>query len=413
MTDSPAWAVELLVELTSPDDDRRFAAVSKAWGFPFTFSDIPRPGLCRGWESQDWQKWAGAHGFGDKTKTAHAYQHTYNATPRLAILFTSCSTTPGDRRGMLRSASEFRARARTWFSAHLAITLLTLKGHFTTIEALRSELYRLTTTPEALTKVKEELQAVQPDTASKLPQFVSDLEKLAKDFNLTNRHAFSILGLPDTSIDSLLLRMRQPREQWNIPETFIDEVHQLLLDRQEEDAEDAVEPRSTPIAAVAREATLNEQFEASVSALHSALNQPLGDSTPFRELVAKLKDVGDRMVSLVTAVGENNKTAEVLPKEVPQILQSLKDRVIAIQAGLYEERVAHAAELQHALDDLADANDLLDHADETNPWKDKLIAVYLLIQNKLANGDMFVLVPAIQALKEEAAKQLKELQNAT
>lgn len=213
----PQQVLDLRAKLASSDYIERIDAVAKLVGLP-CYKEVPRPGEASGWTYETWAEWGKRWEFkpGEESTHAKCLRHvTYKD-----IIF-SCSKTPGDFRGMMRAACDFRkilTAALDQLSVY-AVSLIDrmLAGHldgFTVTDDSQSVLLQLCAalgnedTRNAAHHWSKGSTASPADGVA-WSQLPGALKILDKELGLSARQAFAKMGIADVS-ERVLMAIKFP-----------------------------------------------------------------------------------------------------------------------------------------------------------------------------------------------------------
>jgi len=115
-TSSPASDAPLLnsvlQKLLDSSGDANLDLVASTFGLP-RMSEMPRPGLVRAWDFDEWKAWAEPYGLVELPRTTHSYVLCH---PKLKMLRVAMSSSTGDVKSRLNLGSDVRQAFRFEYS---------------------------------------------------------------------------------------------------------------------------------------------------------------------------------------------------------------------------------------------------------------------------------------------------------
>lgn len=267
-------------------DDRLLPlAAASIFGVPLP-ETMPRPGAVAGWTHREWIGWASAHGFEEVPRSKHAYQYRHRLVPSLLL---SMSSSPGDHRWSMATATDFRfavgaALNRLGANLHVAVQVasMNIDRHPSTaardrLRVLRTVLSGLTDRDAALRWVAEhgDLTWEQFDLVDADAQLVGDIRALfatlTREFDCSPRQALRRIGYEQEAAALLAKRLAGSAPSDLLPGDLQAELTELLdrlreeraAEEQAKAAASALRPaEATPTAERASAETVDERASA-------------------------------------------------------------------------------------------------------------------------------------------------------
>lgn len=293
----PQELLDVRARLASSESAIRWDAAAHFVGLPL-YKDVPRPGEAANWGPNEWLDWGSKCGFrlGEKTKHGTNFGHKDFPEIRCGI-----AGTPGDWRGPMRCATDFRRNyvgqieAIAMVTVHLMDRLITgaLEGFTLTDEpqAIHAQLAALVSDPVNRQKIlesKEVASSVSDADGESSEGMYKRLKLLEKEFGYSYRRSFELIGY-DTEqaekwADVHKLAMKGPAHRAMPRAAFHYEALSQLLEQKREEAKLEEEERRMERERVAqarekvREPGTEEKYTAAIRRTRDAFRSHISES---------------------------------------------------------------------------------------------------------------------------------------